>query len=134
MVACLYFGVKPEPVNPSPAPTFWISVRRLRLRAHLCCSDQGNRSTGSTRPGHRLLAAGVFLLIMFFLHEWRCPFPAVDLSVVLEPPCRECCARVVFAPDHSLHALVIPQFLQTVRGFRALEVGDTLAWIATPHY
>jgi len=29
-------------------------------------------------------------------------------------------------------ALVIPQFLQTVRGFRALEVGDTLAWIAAP--
>jgi DHA2 family multidrug resistance protein len=29
-------------------------------------------------------------------------------------------------------ALVIPQYLQTVRGFRALEVGDTLVWIAAP--
>src|SRR6201990_3475399 len=29
-------------------------------------------------------------------------------------------------------ALVIPQFLQTVRGFRALEVGDALIWIAAP--
>jgi len=28
---------------------------------------------------------------------------------------------------------VIPQFLQVVRGFRALEVGQTLAWIATQH-
>jgi DHA2 family multidrug resistance protein len=29
-------------------------------------------------------------------------------------------------------ALIIPQFLQTVRGFRALEVGQTLVWIAAP--
>jgi DHA2 family multidrug resistance protein len=29
-------------------------------------------------------------------------------------------------------AFVIPQFLQTVRGFRALEIGQTLSWIAAP--
>src|SRR3984885_11691209 len=29
---------------------------------------------------------------------------------------------------------VIPQFLQVVRGFRAIEVGETLVWIAAPQF
>ncbi len=31
-------------------------------------------------------------------------------------------------------AQVIPQFLQVVRGFRAIEVGGTLVWIAAPQF
>ena len=72
-------------------------------------------------------------MIAFFVHEWHCPFPAVDLRVVLEPPLPRMLLLISFLRLTILStALVIPQFLQTVRGFRALEVGDTLVWIAAP--
>jgi len=136
MVACLYFGVKPEPVNPNRprADIFGFLYGGCGFALIYAALDQGNRLDWLNSPlVIGLLAAGIFLLIMFFIHEWRCPFPAVDLRVVLEPPLPRMLLLVSFLRLTILStALVIPQFLQTVRGFRALEVGDTLAWIATP--
>jgi len=136
MVACLYFGVKPEPVNPNRprADIFGFLYGGCGFALIYAALDQGNRLDWLNSPlVIGLLTAGVFLLIMFFIHEWRCPFPAVDLRVVLEPPLPRMLLLVSFLRLTILStALVIPQFLQTVRGFRALEVGDTLAWIAAP--
>jgi DHA2 family multidrug resistance protein len=57
----------------------------------------------------------------------------VNLRVVLEPPLPRLLLLVSFLRLTILStAFVIPQFLQTVRGFRALEVGQTLVWIAAP--
>lgn len=136
MVACLYFGIKPEPVNPSRprADIFGFLYGGFGFALIYAALDQGNRLDWLNSPlVIGLLVAGLLLLILFFVHEWRCPFPAVDLRVVLEPPLPRMLLLVSFLRLTILStALVIPQFLQTVRGFRALEVGDTLAWIAAP--
>ena len=136
MVACLYFGIKPEPVNPErPRPDiFGFLYGGCGFALIYAALDQGNRLDWLNSPliiG--LLSSGILLLILFLIHEWHCPFPAVDLRVVFEPPLPRMLLLVSFLRLTILStALVIPQFLQTVRGFRALEVGDTLAWIAAP--
>jgi len=80
-----------------------------------------------------LLTAGCMLLVAFVVHEWHCPHPVLDLRVVLEPPLPRVLLLISFLRLTILStAFVIPQFLQTVRGFRALEVGQTLLWIAAP--
>jgi DHA2 family multidrug resistance protein len=57
----------------------------------------------------------------------------VDLKVLLEPPLPRQLLTVAFLRLTILStAFVIPQFLQVVRGFRAIEVGETLVWIAAP--
>ena len=136
MVACLYFGIKPEPVNPNRprADVYGFLYGGLGFALIYAALDQGNRLDWLNSPliiG--LLSAGCLLLIAFVIHEWRCPYAAVDLKVVLEPPLPRMLLLISFLRLTILStAFVIPQFLQTVRGFRALEVGDTLAWIAAP--
>lgn len=136
MVACLYFGIRPEqPVANRPrADVFGFLFGGLGLGLIYAALDQGNRLDWLNSPliiG--LLAAGFLLLIAFFVHEWRCPFPVVDLRVVFEPPLPRVLILVTFLRLTILStAFVIPQFLQTVRGFRALEVGQALVWIAAP--
>jgi DHA2 family multidrug resistance protein len=136
MVACLYFGIKPEPVNPNRprADVYGFLYGGFGFALIYAALDQGNRLDWLNSPliiG--LLSAGCVLLIAFFIHEWHCPFPVIDLKVVLEPPLPRMLLLISFLRLTILStALVIPQFLQTVRGFRALEVGQTLTWIAAP--
>ena len=136
MVACLYFGVKPEPVNPnSPrADVYGFIYGGFGFALIYAALDQGNRLDWLNSPliiG--LLSAGCILLIAFFIHEWFCDHPVIDMRVVLEPPLPRMLLLISFLRLTILStAFVIPQFLQTVRGFRALEVGQTLAWIAAP--
>jgi DHA2 family multidrug resistance protein len=110
MVACLYFGVKPEPVNPDRprADVYGFLYGGLGFALIYAALDQGNRLDWLNSPliiG--LLSAGCILLIAFFIHEWRCTYPAVDLRVVLEPP--------------------LPRMLLLISFLRL-----TLAWIAAP--
>jgi MFS transporter, DHA2 family, multidrug resistance protein len=136
MVACLHFGIKPEQTNPTRprADIFGFLYGGCGFALIYAALDQGNRLDWLNSPlilG--LLAAGTLLLIAFAVHEWHCPYPAVNLRVVLEPPLPRLLLLVSFLRLTILStAFVIPQFLQTVRGFRALEVGQTLVWIAAP--
>jgi DHA2 family multidrug resistance protein len=77
--------------------------------------------------------AGAVLLVGFFVHETRTPHPAVDLKVVFTAPLPRLLVLVAFLRLTILStAYAIPQFLGVVRGFRALQVGQTLLWIAVP--
>lgn len=136
MVTCLYFGTRPEqpaPVRPR-ADMFGFLYGGCGFALIYAALDQGNRLDWLNSPlVVGLLCAGSMLLIAFFVHEWRCPYPVVDLRVVLGPPLPRVLVLISFLRLTILStAFVIPQFLQTVRGFRALEVGQTLAWIAAP--
>lgn len=136
MVACLYFGVRPEqPVANRPRPdVFGFLFGGFGFGLIYAALDQGNRLDWLSSPliiG--LLAAGLLLLIAFVVHEYSCPYPVLDLRVVLQKPLPRVLVLVSFLRLTILStALIIPQFLQTVRGFRALEVGQTLVWIAAP--
>ena len=136
MVACLLFGVRPEPPPASRprADVFGFVYGGFGFALIYAALDQGNRLDWLNSPlVLGLLAAGSLLLIAFFVHEWHCPYAVVDLRVVSEPPLPRLLLLISFLRLTILStAFVIPQFLQTVRGFRALEVGQTLLWIAAP--
>jgi DHA2 family multidrug resistance protein len=80
-----------------------------------------------------LILAGGVLLAAFFVREKRTKNPGVNLKVAFKMPLLRLLALIAFLRLTILStSYLIPQFLQVVRGFRALEVGQTLVWIALP--
>ena len=136
MVACLLFGVRPEQPNPNrpPPDVFGFLYGGLGFGMIYAALDQGNRLDWLNSPlVIGLLAAGSLLLTAFVAHEYRTRFPAINMKVALSSPLPRVFLLISFLRLTILStAFVIPQFLQTVRGFRALEIGQTLAWIAAP--
>lgn len=136
MAYCLYAGFKPEPRNTATPPTdrFALIVGGVGLSLIYAALDQGNRldwlNSGLICG---LLAAGALTLTVFLIHEKRDPHPLFNLRVVFGAPLLRvllliCLLRLIILST----AFVVPQFLGAVRGFRALEIGDTLIWIAIP--
>jgi DHA2 family multidrug resistance protein len=79
------------------------------------------------------LLSGAVLLAGFFVHEARTAQPLINLKVAMARPLPRLLLLVAFLRLTILStAYLIPQYLQTVRGFRTLEVGSTLVWIAAP--
>jgi len=136
MALCLRFGVRPEPVNPNPpvADIFGLASGGISLALIYAALDQGNRlDWNNSGLVWGLILAGVLLLGGFLVHEWRTPRPGVNLKIVFTSPLPRLLLLIAFLRLTILStAYAIPQFLQVVRGFRALEVGQTLMWIAIP--
>jgi len=136
MALCLGFGARPEPVNPDRprADLFGFASGGIGLALIYAALDQGNRLDWSNSGVvWGLMLAGGSLLAAFFVHERRTPQPGLDLKVLFQAPLPRLLLLIAFLRLTILStAYVIPQFLQAVRGFRALEVGQTLAWIAMP--
>ena len=95
--------------------------------------DQGNRLDWlNSGLVWGLLLSGALLLVGFFVHESVAPNPLINIKA-LAPPLPRLLLLVAFLRLTILStAFLIPQYLQAVRGYRALEVGDTLLWIAAP--
>jgi MFS transporter, DHA2 family, multidrug resistance protein len=73
------------------------------------------------------------LLAAFLIHEARTPHPLVNLKVLFGAPMPSQFMLIAFLRLTILAtAYLIPLYLGSVRSFRALEVGDTLVWIAVP--
>lgn len=136
MALCMYFGVKPDPVNPkAPRPDYYgFASGGIGLALIYAALDQGNRLDWlNSSLVWGLIIAGVILLAGFFVHEMHTPNPGVDLKILLVPPLPRLLVMVGFLRLTILStAYSIPQFLQVVRGFRAIEVGDSIIWIALP--
>jgi DHA2 family multidrug resistance protein len=136
MVLCLHFGLaRTPPLPPAPhADPFGLASSGLGLALIYAGLDQGNRldwlNSGLVCA---LLLSGTVLLVGFFVHEARTPEPLINLKVALAKPLPRLLLLVAFLRLTLLStAYLIPQYLQTVRGFRALDVGKTLLWIAGP--
>jgi MFS transporter, DHA2 family, multidrug resistance protein len=136
MALCLRFGVRPEPIiaNRPRADLFGLASGGLGLALIYAALDQGNRlDWANSGVVWALMLAGAVLLVGFFVHESRTSHPAVDLKVVFTAPLPRLLLIVAFLRLTILStAYAIPQFLGVVRGFRALQVGQTLLWIAVP--
>ena len=136
MALCLRFGVSPDPVNPNrpPADIFGLASGGIGLALIYAALDQGNRLDWSNSGlVWGLMSSGALLLVAFLIHESRTPHPGVDLKVLLASPLPRLLLLIAFLRLTILStAYAIPLFLQVVRGFRALEVGQTLVWIAVP--
>jgi DHA2 family multidrug resistance protein len=75
------------------------------------------------------------LVAAFFVHERVHPSPAVNLRIIFSGVLPRLLLLIAFLRLTILStAYLIPQFLTTVRGFRAPEVGETLIWIAAPQF
>jgi DHA2 family multidrug resistance protein len=136
MALCLQFGSRPEPVNPNHLrpDLYGFAAGGIGLALIYAALDQGNRlDWTSSGLVWGLLLAGTVLLAGFFVHEKRTPHPGVNLQVIFTAPLPRLLLLIAFLRLTILStAYVIPQFLQVARGFRALEVGQTLLWIAAP--
>jgi DHA2 family multidrug resistance protein len=136
MFACFRWGAKPEPPNPAPPmrDRFGLVTSGVGLALIYAALDQGNRldwlNSGLVVG---LLTAGVILFAAFVVHERRSPQPFINLKVVVTRSMLLLLAGIAFLRLTILStAYLIPQFLGVVRGFRALEVGQTMIWIAAP--
>ncbi len=136
MALCLHFGIHPEPRNPQPPKPDWFGFAfgGIGLSLIYAALDQGNRLDWLNSPlVLGLLTSGAILLVAFFVHERSVAHPAVDFNVVFTAPMPRLLVLVAFLRLTILStAFIIPQFLGVVRGFRAIEVGQTLVWIAAP--
>ncbi len=136
MVLCLRLGVARYPVNPDPprADLFGLASCGLGLALIYAALDQGNRLDWlNSGVVWGLMLAGAILLAGFFVHERRTDHPFIKLNVLFAAPLPRLLLLIAFLRLTILStAYLIPQFLGAVRGFRALEVGQTLFWIAAP--
>lgn len=136
MALCLLWGTRPEtaPSMRPPADIFGLASAGIGLALIYAALDQGNRLDW-LHSGliWGLLLAGGLLVAAFLLHERSTPHPFVNLKVLFGNPLPRLLLLIGFLRLTILAtAYLIPLYLGAVRGYRALEVGQTLIWIAGP--
>jgi DHA2 family multidrug resistance protein len=136
MALCLHFGVPRDQAlaKPPPADLYGLATCGMGLALIYAALDQGNRLDWlNSGLVWGLMGAGLTLLAAFLVHERRAAHPFVNLKVLFSPPLPRLLVLIAFLRLTILStAYLIPQFLGAVRGFRALQVGQTLLWIAAP--
>jgi DHA2 family multidrug resistance protein len=137
MAACVWFGVPRVPVNTELLKRGdWFGMAALSIGCGLMFAglDQGNRLDwlGSGLVVG-LLAGGGLLVAAFLLHERLAPSPWINLGYVVTgnmPIAFSMVAVLRFALLST--SFVIPQYLGAIQGFRSLDTGRVLMWIAVP--
>jgi DHA2 family multidrug resistance protein len=138
MTVCLRAGIppaqSPPPPQRPPLDRFGLLFGGLGLAITYAALDQGNRLdwlNSGLECG--LLCAGGLLIAAFLIHERITPHPLLNLRVAAAAPMPGLFALIAFVRLTILTtAFLIPLYLGSVRGFRSLEVGETLIWVAVP--
>ena len=138
MMLCVWFGVPREPVKRDAlaGADFWGMVLASAGFSMLYAAlDQGNRLRwlNSGLIVGMLLGAAV-LIAAFFLHEATTPRPAVNLRSILHGNVPLVGLLLLFRLMVLATGYLIPQYLSTVQGFRTLQTGEVLLWIALPQF
>jgi DHA2 family multidrug resistance protein len=135
MSLCLRRGmaIKPITVRP-PTDVFALLAGGTGLALIYAALDQGNRLDWlNSGVVWGLLSAGTLVLVAFVVHASRIARPLLNLKVIFRAPMPGLFLLIAFLRLTILAtAYLIPLFLGSVRGYRALEVGQTLIWIAVP--
>jgi len=134
MSLCLHRGIPAKATAPPPVDLFGLLAGGTGLALIYAALDQGNRLDWlNSGMVWGLMSAGILLLAAFLVHELVTPHPLLNLKVVFGPPMPSQLLLIAFLRLTILAtAYLIPLYLGSVRGFRALEVGQTLVWIAAP--
>lgn len=136
MAICLHFGVRYQPPPPVRIhkDIYGLVSCGLGLALLYAALDQGNRVDWlNSGLVWGLGLAGILMLIAFVIHEKTTAQPWLDFHVLLNRPMPYLLLMIGLLRLTILStAYLIPYFLGGVRGFRALQVGDTLIWIAVP--
>jgi len=131
----LHRGIVAQPITARPpSDTFGLLAGGWGLAFIYAALDQGNRlDWQNSGLVWGLMSAGVLLLLTILIHEARAANPLLDLKVVFGHALPVQFVLIAFLRlTITSTAFLIPLFLGSVRGFRALETGDTLIWIAVP--
>jgi DHA2 family multidrug resistance protein len=134
MAACLR-GVKHQPpADNIHRDLYGLSSYGIGFALIYAALDQGNRLDWlNSGVIWGLLLAGLVMLAAFYIHEKTTPFPWLDFKAALRWPLPLLLLNIGILRLTILStAFLIPYYLGGVRGFRALQVGDTLIWIAAP--
>jgi DHA2 family multidrug resistance protein len=134
MALCLHYGVSPKPVAANaPRDTFGLVSGGMGLALIYAALDQGNRLDWlNSGLIWALMLAGAVLFAGFIVHEKRSANPLLNFKVLANPLPRLLMLVALLRLTILSTSYLIPLFLGAVRGFRALEVGQTLIWIALP--
>ena len=135
MTVCLNFGVAQKPITVRPpGDLFGLVTGGSALALIYGALDQGNRLDWlNSGLVWGLLLAGALLLLAFFVHEATTSHPLLNLRVLVSSPMPGQFVLIAFLRMTILAtSFLIPLYLGSVRGYRDLEVGDTLLWIAAP--
>jgi len=135
MALCLKYGVRARPAAARPpGDIFGLISGGCGLALVYAALDQGNRLDWLNYGlVWGLLLAGGVLLFGFVVHEARTAHPLVNFKVALARPLPKLLMLIALLRLTILStAYLIPLYLGAVRSFRALEVGNTLIWIAVP--
>jgi len=135
MSLCLRRGMAIKPITVRPPPdVFALLAGGSGLALLYAALDQGNRLDWlNSGVVWGLLSAGTLVLVAFVFHESHTARPLLNLKVVFGAPMPGLFLLIAFLRLTILAtAYLIPLFLGSVRGYRALEVGQTLIWIAVP--
>jgi DHA2 family multidrug resistance protein len=135
MSLCLRRGMAIKPITIRPPPdVFALLAGGSGLALIYAALDQGNRLDWlNSGVVWGLLCAGTLVLVAFLFHESRSARPLLNLKVIFGAPMPGLFLLIAFLRLTILAtAYLIPLFLGSVRGYRALEVGQTLIWIAVP--
>lgn len=135
MSLCLRRGIAIKPITTKPPPDlFGLATGGTGLALIYAALDQGNRLDWlNSGLEWGLLGSGALVLLAFFVHEARTARPLLNLKVVFGAPMPSQFLLIAFLRLTILStSYLIPLYLGSVRGYRDLEVGDTLIWIALP--
>ncbi|HEY2037472.1 MAG TPA: MFS transporter, partial [Steroidobacteraceae bacterium] len=135
MSVCLSRGIPIKRITTAPPADFYgLVTGGAGLALIYAALDQGNRLDWlNSGLVWALLGAGILLLASLLVHVLRSERPLLDLKVVLGSPMPSQFLLIAFLRLTILStSYLIPLFLTTVRGYRAIEVGYSLVWIAAP--
>ena len=96
--------------------------------------DQGNRLDWfNSGPVCGLLLGGTVLVIGFFVHEARAPYPLIHLPVLIKPNVAVPALLIsIYGFGSTATGFVLPDYLTRIQGLRDFQIGDVLDWIALP--
>ncbi len=139
MLVCIAFGMPRQPINRALLKTAdWSGIVYAGVGFSLLYAalDQGNRldwlNSGLICG---LLLGGALLLAAFAVQELTNHRPWVDLRFAASGNFPLLFLFIAFFRFSILStSYIIPQYLTTVQGYRAMEVGGVLVWIALPQF
>jgi MFS transporter, DHA2 family, multidrug resistance protein len=134
MILCVHIGVPRQPLGgsrPSWRGFAYFSVGFSLLYGAL---DQGQRlywfNSGTIVA---MTAAGLVLVIASISRRLIQPNPTLSLSFLNRRNVIILALSIfVFRFVHLASVVLVPAFLGTIRGYRPLETGHALAWVAVP--
>jgi DHA2 family multidrug resistance protein len=96
--------------------------------------DQGNRLDWfNSGLVNGLLLGGGLLVVVFFIHEARTPYPLMHLPILAMPNVWGPALLIsLYGFGSTATGYVLPDYLTRIQGLRDIQIGDTLNWIALP--